>query len=478
MILRPHPRGVDLGAWFDGEGPDRVGSHVARCHRCQRRVSEFGRVRSWLRAQPFVAMTEAGEEPRQPRRLWRPIAVAAAVLTGVLFVSDGEDGARGPGSVALGGDGAPAGGSTGEGASPGRGGQAPAPAVEAVPGPTLDGAFDPGGRLPPTTAPSPPNSPSVPSLSPDATPVPAGPLRLGLVVPTRGAQAAEGATVERIVRQRVVAANTAGGVAGFPVELVVVPAEDAAAVQGLASRVDALVGGFGAPPPTGVPWLLPADPSINGPGVVAAEAAPRAAGVQLAHLLRRNGLRGQIGIVVGTGPDAGLAAGLASAAGTTTVNARPGGTCAAEIQNLAAAGATALAIAGDADLAARCVKALARSTWRPAYGTVLAPSAAYAGIEKVPEAMGARTVLSLPWPTSLLPGAARFRATAESTSYRALVSYAATELAIDVARQAGDLSVASVAAGSWRSDLLDLVGLSSRMPIPVTAFLGTWLPVL
>ncbi|MGH9158316.1 MAG: ABC transporter substrate-binding protein, partial [Acidimicrobiales bacterium] len=359
------------------------------------------------------------------------------------------------------------------------------PAAAAPPsatGSSADAPFGPGEAVATTAVPPgpgrPPDPSSVPNLVPGVASSPAGPLRLGLVVPTRGAQAAEGAAVERIVRQRVVVANTAGGVAGFPVELLVVPAEDVAAVRALAGRVDALVGGFGADPPPDTPWLLPADPSIAGSSVVSAETTPRSAGAHLAQALRRKGLRGPIGVVVGSGADAALAAGLASGAATTTVGARPGTSCAPEISDLAAAGAAALAVAGDADLALRCLRALARSSWRPPYGTVLAPSAAYAGIEKLPEALGVRTVLALPWPTSLLPGAARFRASSETTSYRALISYAATELAIDVARQSGDLSVASVAAGTWRSDLLDLVGLSSRMPIVVTAILGTWLPVL
>ncbi|MGH9157280.1 MAG: anti-sigma factor family protein, partial [Acidimicrobiales bacterium] len=106
MILRPHPRGVDLGAWFDGEGADRVGAHVARCHRCRRRVSEMGRIRSWLRAQPFVAMTEHEDLPRSSRRLWRPVVLAAVVLAGFLLTPGDGDNPTGGDSVALGGRGA------------------------------------------------------------------------------------------------------------------------------------------------------------------------------------------------------------------------------------------------------------------------------------------------------------------------------------------------------------------------------------
>jgi len=161
----------------------------------------------------------------------------------------------------------------------------------------------------------------------------------------------------------------------------------------------------------------------------------------------------------------------------TTVNAAPGSTCTDEILKLATAGATALAVAGPPALAANCLRAVARSPWRPLFGAVVAPSAVYGGLAEVPEALGARSIMALPSPTSLLAGAARFRATTDSTSYRALVSYAAAELAIDVARQAGEISVASVAAGTWRSDLLDLVGTTNRATTMVSAFLGTWLPL-
>ncbi|MGH9283496.1 MAG: hypothetical protein ACRD0S_11245, partial [Acidimicrobiales bacterium] len=206
-----------------------------------------------------------------------------------------------------------------------------------------------------------------------------------------------------------------------------------------------------------------------------AERTARLAGAQLGNALRRQGLTGVVGVVLGSGPDAGLAAGLASKVASTSVTAQESGTCGPEIAALRRAGAMALAVAGAPDLAAKCMRAAFGSAWFPAYGTVLAPSAAYAGLQAMPEALGARTVLGLPWPTSQAAGAARFRATTESTSYRALVSYAATELAIDVARQQGSLSVGSVEAGSWRTDLLDLVGLSNQVNTLVFAFLGTWL---
>lgn len=462
MTPRRHPSKVALGAWFDGEGTGRTGAHVARCGRCQRHVSELARLRSWLRAQPFVAMGDGSDgevdvdvgASRPPGR--RRLALVAALVMMFALVGERAD-RRGAEPLA---------------APPTTSADAPAP--PAAHPQELGGALDDTGLA---TA---PDSPSQRSVSQQARargaePRPAEPLRLGLVVPRSGAMAAEGDEVVNVVRQRVEAANQAGGVAGVPVELEVARAEDPAAVAAMAGRVRALVGGFGVAAPAGVLWLLPADPSIVGPDVVPAEMAARQAGAHLAGVLRRQGLEGPVGVVVGSGPDAELAAGLATRAATTTVTAREDGTCVPEVMALARSRAAALAVAGSPDLAARCLKAAARVAWKPTFGAVLAPSAAYGGLHALPETLGARTVLNLPWPTSAAPGAARFRATTRSASYRALVSYAATELAIDVARRHDDLSLPSVAAGNWRSDLFDLAGTANRSTTLVVAFLGTWL---
>lgn len=463
MILRPHPRKQDLGAWFDGEGMDRVGAHVLGCSRCQRHTSELSRLRSWLRAQPFVAMGEpdaAAAVPTTPAR--RPFVLVAVLLVTFLLVADrGEVPGRmqaAPPTTTTG----PATDSSDPSAGAGSASQQPGSSELAAP------------ETAPSTA-APENSVSSQALARARRPSPSPPLRLGLIVPASGSMAAEGKDVAAVVRQRVAAANTAGGVAGLPVELQVAAAEDAEAVAALAKRVDVLVGGFGAAAPTGVLWLLPADPSIAGPSVIPAEMTSRLVGAQLGTVLRRQGLTGLVGVVVGSGPDAGLGAGLATKTTTTSVVAQEDGTCAPEIVALRRAGAVALAVAGSPDLAAKCLRAAFAVAWLPSFGVVLAPSAAYAGLQGMPEAIGARTVLGLPWPTSTAPGAARFRSTTESTSYRALVSYAATELAIDVARQQGSVSLASVEAGNWRTDLVDMAGLTNRVSTLVAAFVGTWL---
>lgn len=466
MIAR-HPNKLALGAWFDGEGPDNVGSHVARCGRCRRRVADLARVRSWLRAQPFVAMADEADEPSSSGRAWRPVLVAASLLVAYLAVPGfaGRDSGRSSGPLnALAGDSvdrsvSPS--STAAGGDPAASADvSPPPPAAATPGPASNGGLSRSAQN------------SVARLRTWNAP-----LRLGLVVPTIGPLAREGAEVREVVQRRVQAANTSGGVAGVPIELVVVPAEDRAAIEAMADTVKAIVGGFGAEVITSTPWLFPADPLVTGPNVVPAEASPRAAGAQLASDLRAEGLAGLVGVVVGTGPDAAMANGLATKANVTTVLARKDTNCLTEVAALRRAGAMVLAVAGDSDLAVSCVRAAARSSiWQPRLGPLVPPSAAYAGIAALPEATGLRTVLALPWPTSSAPGAARFRATTASQSYRALVSYAATELAIDVARQTGTVSLVSMSGRSWNSDLLKLDGVTNLAGTVVSALLGTWLP--
>lgn len=463
-MLRRHPSGLELGAWFDGEGGDWAGGHITSCRRCQHEVSEFGRVRAWIRAQPFVAMGDKPVPPSPPRGRGR-LAVSAAVLLVFLLVASFAP-SHGSRIDALGRLGQVARRGL-EGTQPtvGPGGEGSRSAG--------DGAAEPAARRPLSRL---DGGARPPAPVHQAT---AGqPLVLGLVVPTTGALAAEGTEVAEVARQRVTAANAAGGVGGNPVELLVVAAEDRAALASLPGRITALIGGFGAPPVPGLPWLMPADPSAAGADVVSVEASPGTVGAQLATVLRRQGLDGPIGVIVGPGPESALAAGLASKATVVAVAARPAPTCDADVAVLRRAGVAALALAGPPDLAARCVEAAARTAWRPRHGVLLAPSAAYAGVERTLGALGARTVLSLPWPTSPAAGAERFRSvTTGSTSYRALVSFAAVELAVDVARQQGALSLGAIGAGEWHTDLVDLVGSTARAGAVVAASPFGWLPV-
>ncbi|HEX2063685.1 MAG TPA: hypothetical protein VHE80_04605 [Acidimicrobiales bacterium] len=458
MAMR-HPRGIDLGAWFDGEGAGSVGEHVVRCARCQRRVSELARVRAWVRAQPFFAMGDHATAA-SPRRRWRPAMVPIMAVLLVLLLAPNRpwEGPR-PMTAAGRANDQPAerAGRPSAGDAPPAGDTSPSTVVTQEPAPLL--GVQPG------------------ATGDKAATGSSRSLRLGLIVPTIGSLAGEGVQITEVVRRRIELANASGGVGGRAVELLVVAAEDKAAVAALPRRVNALVGGFGAAPPPGVPWLLPADPAITGPDVLPAEPSPWAVGVELGRLLREQGLRGPIGVVVGPGPEAALADGLSIEAPTTRVAAASESSCASEVDSLRRAGAAALAVAGSPALAARCLESAARAQWAPPSGTLLAPSAAYGGLPRAAELEALRTVLALPWPTSSDPGAARFRATTRSQSYRALVSFAAAELAIDVARQRGNISLPAVASGTWRSDLLDLVGVTGRVGSVVVAGSGSWIRV-
>jgi hypothetical protein len=305
----------------------------------------------------------------------------------------------------------------------------------------------------------------------------AGALKLAVFVPTQGAAAAEGVEVSDAVRRAVADANESGGVGGVPVQLTVVPAEDGAAVAGLADVASAVVGGFGSAPASTVPWILPADPWAGSAGVVAAELTPAEAGARLGQDLLRRGATGVVGVVVGSGPDTALENGLAQEVQVAPVSAPSSGACVPALTALEAEGVEAVAIAGSPALAASCASAFGTLAWAPPDGILLAPSAAYGGVTSAGVVPGASlyTVLGLPWPESSNPGAARFRSEVPGvSSYRALVSFAAVELAVQVARSTGSLSLDRIAAGSWQSDLYDFAGTANVGAQVVEQSAGSW----
>ena len=251
------------------------------------------------------------------------------------------------------------------------------------------------------------------------------------------------------MRAVIEGANRTGGVGGRPVQLVVADVDGAA---GLRSSADVAVGGFGATPP--VPWILPADAAARG-ALVIAERTPREAGAELGGDLVRRGVQGEVGVVLGPGPDAALADGLGQGREVTTAAAAD--ECDDAVRTLRQRLVSALAIAGAPDLARRCLEAAARLGWRPPGGVLVPPSSAYADLHLSPYALGVRTVLGLPWPSSEEPGAARFRAAmGGGASYRAMVSFAAAELVVAAARAAGSFRPEVLRSGTWRTDLITL----------------------
>jgi hypothetical protein len=445
--MRRHPTARALAAWFDGEDVGDQRDHVAGCERCRRRVHELGRVRAVVRGETIPAPLG------RARRGWVPIAAPAALaLVGALLLATSPGTLRAPFRMAR--DLLDPSGDTAR-----RGGP---PTSVALGRPGRPSAPDGAQGQAPSKRPIPPTS--TPAASRTS-------LRLAVIVPATGPDSTAGAEVVTAVRRVVDGANRTGGVGGRPVQLVVVAAEDDAEVAGLRSRADVAVGGFGATPP--VPWVLPADAAGDG-AIVAAEATPYDAGALLGADMVRRGIRGEVGVVIGPGPDASLADGLARAVPVTSVAAGGDG-CDGAVRELRGRLVSALAVAGPPDVARRCLEAAARLGWRPPGGVVLPPSAGYAGIHLAPYALGTRTVLGVPWPSSEEPGAARFRsAMGAKASYRAIVSFAAAELAIAAARSGEPFRAEALLSGSWHTDLVAIESGINRSAAVVVASGDGW----
>lgn len=475
MRDKRHPSQMQLEAWFDGEGPEELGWHLAECRSCFEHVETLAHIRAALRKAtadkllpaPVPEPAGGGQEVGSSRRLSNSglrvlaaVPVVVMVLAGVLIgISQVEF--RGTLSSSAGSSGLSS-GLAGVATRPGGGSVAGSGSDSSV-GATSHAtglswaAAGQRGRLP--------AAPTAPGFVPlGAVPGVPGPLMLAVIVPTEGTAAAEGTEIADAARKAVAEANDSGGVNGQPVHLDVVSAEDGAAVAALDGQVSAAVGGFDAGPPADVPWLLPADPWANGATIVSTELAPAEAGARLGQDLLRRGATGPIGVVVGTGPDTALGTGLAEEVPVDTVNAPSNGACVPALAALESQGVQAVAIAGSPQLAMSCSAAFASIAWSPPYGVLLAPSAAYAGVTSAGVIPGTSvyTVLGLPWPESQSPGATRFRSELPGvSSYRALVSFAAVEMAVQVARATHTLSMAAVADGTWQNDLYDFAGTNN-----------------
>lgn len=169
-----------------------------------------------------------------------------------------------------------------------------------------------------------------------------------------------------------------------------------------------------------------------------------------------------------------MADGLARSVPVERVEAQPDTPCDQEVAQLRRRGVDVLAVAGPPGLARRCAAA-ARTLGRPSEGLLMLPSAAYERLEADPAAQGAHTFLGLPWPTSDEPGARRFRAAAggerAARSYRALVTFAAVEAAVEAATTTGSPAPST---GRYRSDLYDIDGGANRAGTVVRAGFGRW----
>jgi hypothetical protein len=494
---RRHPSRQDLAARFDGEDRPGLDDHVACCARCQAWTGELRRVRAAVRGEPLPAAA--------PARLLRPAWAHPALAVVLVAVLLGVAGAAGlfnrDDTTTLASRGEPPAVPSNTAPSPG---PAPAPAGAAdhppasgahpAPDPSSAASASPPssppatGTRPPSAAEEPgsspaagggnpdprPPSPAVPPKEGAATPA-TNPLRLAVVTPQEDFRAGEGADVVEAARRAVAAANRSRGAGGRSVELVVVGAGDRAGVDALPGRADALVGGFGiARAPGGLPWVFPADPDVDGPGVIRAEQTPAEVGARLGAELAAHRPDARVGVIVAGPAEAPMADGLARSVSVERVDAEPDTPCDREVAQLRRRGADVLAIAGPPGLARRCAAA-ARTLGRPSEGLLMLPSAAYDHLAADPAAQGARTFLGLPWPTSDEPGAQRFRAAAGGgravRSYRALVTFAAVEAAVEAATTTGSPAPST---GRFRSDLYDIDGGANRAGTVVRAGFGRW----
>jgi hypothetical protein len=502
-MQRRHPSPLELGAYFDGEPVEGVSEHVARCRKCRESLEELRGVRCAVRGE--LDLTD-GSTRRRAR--WTvaliPVAASVALLLAVAAppgglpvtrVENADEAVVTPAAPPLftpsetadetstsappveanvaGAGSAHVAASSGSAASVAAGGapNSPAPAVEAG----SDTVAAPGAPAGKTAA---GRSTTLAASAPAGRPVapPAGPLRLGIPVPTKGPLSGEGDEVLRAVKAVVDRSNETGGVGGRRVEVVAVPTDDAAARAEALSRVEALAGGFAIDAPSGMPWIMPADVGPTGPDVAAAELAAEQAGSALAADLRSRGNGGTVAAVVSTGPDGGLATGLARSLLVHSVDAGRNTSCDQEMVALRKRDVVALALAVPPDLARRCAGAAARMGWRPPGGLLLAPSAVYAHLERDLVAQGARSAVALSTPNADDSGSSRFRRSAPGCdSYRSLVSFAAAELALSAAGASnGVLSLSTVRDRRWRSDLYDINGGQHTTSHVVSIRFGRW----
>jgi hypothetical protein len=471
--MRVHPSHRRLSAWHDGHrSDDVVTEHLASCDRCAEVVARMVRldaIIAGLAPVPSARRAAATARTDRPRAV-RAVAPVLAVLAGLVVVAAlpvSRSAAASPIRSVL--------ASLGLGA----GHSASVTAPASVDQPAVSTSTPTTSRSAPTTSTT--RRPAVPgrpqSPGPSTTPAPhLDPVILGLVVPRAGSQAAEAMEVVRLTSDAVARANASLGAGARQVALRVLVAEDVDAGTADLSGVTALIGGFGAEAPAGLPWLLPADPRVTGPGVVVADEPAEEAGVQLATGIRGRDAKAVVGVLTepaGAAADSDLAAGFRTSVPVREATVQAGRGC-AEVADLRRQGVTALAIAAGPQVVSTCLAAAAAIGWRPADGVAVPPSAAYAGVTAGPSAV--QTVLGFPWPGAAGDERAAYLASVApgAHSYRAVVSVAAVELAVAAISATGGASPSLLAGRSWRTGLVRYQGDVNTAVRIVTSDGGAW----
>lgn len=481
-VWRRHPTSMQLMAWHDGELPGReLTLHVQRCGRCWKEVASLAAVDAAVRedagvpsprdAGPATTASRPDPAPARQTRLARALAVALVVALLAVTLGPGVQFDLGRTSIAR----AVRAASGPDGTTVTR-----PPAPEGAPTtttPSTQASTATNGPVDNAGTGGPPRKPaSAPSTLPQpAAPVPEDPLVLGLPLPRVTQNLADREDVIRSVQSVIEVANAAGGIGGRAVKLRIVDAD----TQSVPADVDVLVGGMsGAAGPDVAPqlsWLLPADGLALRGNAVSLEPDPATAGAIIAATLAST-------VAAAVLDDGGsqVPFGDSIAAARKTV-ARLGvgvdDTCDRQILSARRAGATALALALDERALPRCLAAVGRAAWAPPGGILVPTYAAYRpGLNT--SGLGLQTVLGAPWPASADEGARRFRDSAKASSYAGLVSFAAAELAIAVARSNGGIVNAATARnGSWRTDLIVLEAGTNVALRVVRARAGGWEPI-
>ncbi|HLX88971.1 MAG TPA: hypothetical protein VKR22_11020, partial [Acidimicrobiales bacterium] len=239
---RRHPSRMQLQRWFDGEAPDSLDGHLASCPQCLGYLDSLSRIRLAVRSglgTEAAAAPEAGvAEARTRRHVSAPVLVALPVLlllaAALVPVLAGVARAHGsaPKASAL--------GSHQRQVAPTTASAAPDdpqdPSADVPKSRSGEGLALFGLSATKTSAGTRPGVASTPDDGTGHGPLtPAiAPLRLAVVVPTEGAASADGAEITQAAQKALAEANASGGVAGVPVQLDTVAAEDAAAVSALA----------------------------------------------------------------------------------------------------------------------------------------------------------------------------------------------------------------------------------------------------
>ena len=454
-LVSRHPSERALMALHDGEVAEpeasRLRSHADSCARCRAWLSDLDRVGAVARGEVVPVVT-----PVLARRTLPPVAVrtipalaaSIAVVVGLVATDASDDRSQEvatAGSVPGIATPPPAGASDVRGATGGPGGAAASgDAAGAGTAPSQPNAASPAPNDAGVVAPP---GGGVAATDPDAE----EPLRLGVLVP---ADDPGSAAVVKAVRAAAAATDPAA-------EVVVGDTADPDSVDLLARRgVRALVGGYGAPPTLhsravslGLPWFGPTDVTDVAGSVLPFEVPHRTAGSLLATFAEAAGADRAFALV-GSSPERRLADGVGDVLPTDRAVVPAKSDCKSDLPH-GAAGADVVVLALDPAGVSACLAAFGGSAPGPLM--VLIPSTA---VDAVTGSSGAPVVVATGAPLADDrddAGAARFRRVTGVTSYRALVSFAATEVALHALASDPDEPLdAFRKGGAYRTDLVHL----------------------